>query len=118
MFIPRLQTWLGLALAVTVSAQTRQENDTLGISGGFTSYQTNSFLIGLVKESQTLASLVPTADPHFDFLPDKSYLALRAADGQYQLGDIILRYRASGGKAPWTTLDSAAYRQKVTNVPS
>lgn len=118
MFVSRPQAWLGLALAVTASAQTRLENDTLGISGGYTSYQTNSFLIGLVKESQTLASLVPSADPDFDFLLDKSYLALRAADGQYQLGDVILRYRASGKTDPWTTLDSASYRQKVTNISS
>lgn len=45
-----------------------RQNDTLGLSSGYTSLSTANFDIKLVTDSQILASLKPSGND-FDFLP-------------------------------------------------
>lgn len=87
-------------------------NDTLGLANGYLTFETDSFILQLVKDSQTLASLVPKSLPSFDFQFSKAFLDLRASNGQHQTGDLIIRYRAVGDSA-WTTQDTAASRKPV-----
>jgi hypothetical protein len=79
-----------LALTSVSQAQVPSaQNDTLGLKNGYLTFDTSTFIVQLVKYSQTLASLIPHSNPEFDFQPNKTLLALRAADGKYQTGDLI-----------------------------
>lgn len=98
-----------LFFALTANAQ----NDTLGLSGGYTSLSTANFDIKLVKNSQILASLKPAGDS-FDFLPFDD-IAYRAANGQYHNGDITYRYQQSG-TTQWLSGDSSSTRNRVKSV--
>lgn len=70
------------------------DNDTLGLRNGYSSYRTKNFLLQLVDDLWTLASLGASNNPDFDFQPRKSFLAYRAANGKYQPSDIIFKYRS------------------------
>ncbi|KAK0450413.1 uncharacterized protein EV420DRAFT_753485 [Desarmillaria tabescens] len=85
--------------------------DTLGIKDGFTTFNTGTFTMKLIKDSQTLYSLMPTGSS-FDFMPS-DYMAQRADNGQNHVGDINIRARRSGTSA-WTTISSVVKRSPVT----
>lgn len=102
--------YLGLLVFASVAYS---QNDTLGLSGGYLSLSTANFDLKLVKESQVLASLVPTGDT-FDFLPF-DLISDRAENGQYHNGDITYRYRISG-QTKWTSGDSSQARKAVSSV--
>ncbi|KAH7416820.1 hypothetical protein BKA64DRAFT_730426 [Cadophora sp. MPI-SDFR-AT-0126] len=91
----------------SVSAQT----DNLGLSSGYISFDSSDFHVKLVNSSQTLASISPKSKPAFDFSPF-DVLSQRAANGNYHLGDIAIRYRAVGGQN-WNELNSATARKPV-----
>lgn len=100
-----------LLFALVVNGQ----NDTLGLSSGYTSLSTTNFDIKFVKDSQILASLKPTG-VDFDFLPFDD-ITYRASNGQYHNGDITFRYRTSGA-TKWTSADSSTARKPVKSVKS
>ncbi|KAH6712015.1 hypothetical protein BKA61DRAFT_691591 [Leptodontidium sp. MPI-SDFR-AT-0119] len=96
-------------LVRSVSAQA----DNLGLSNGYISFSTSDFNVKLVKNSQTLASISTKANPAFDFSPF-DVLSQRAANGNYHLGDIALRYRIANGA--WTNINSATARKPVLSL--
>lgn len=100
------------ALSVGVVAQ-YPANDTLGLANGYLNFTTQNWQIKIVGDSQVLASLKP-AGSDFDFSPF-DYLPYRAADGNYHLGDINLRYRQNGN-ATWLSASSATQRAKVNAI--
>lgn len=104
-------------LLVLQFGTSQQVNDTLGLSNGFISFDTESFSIELVADSQTLASQVPKCEPGFDFQPNKTFLGLHAGNGKHQTGDIIFRYRSSCEKQ-WVEHDSSTARTKVISLPT
>ncbi len=61
--------------------------DTLGIKDGFTTFNTGTFIMKFVKDSQTLYSLTP-AGSSFDFMPS-DYMAQRADNGQNHVATSI-----------------------------
>lgn len=85
----------------------------LGLGNGFMSFNTPSFAVQLVKDSQTLYSLKPTSGGGaFDFIPaDK--MTQRQSNGQYHLGDITFRARRVGTTA-WISGDSSTARRVVS----
>lgn len=90
------------------------QNGTLGLSDGFLSFNTSTFNVQLVKDSQTLYSLKPIGGGSFDFIPaDK--MTLRANNGNYHLGDITFRARKVGSTA-WVSGDTSAARKVVKPV--
>ena len=97
-----------LLLITSVSAQ----EDNLGFENGYITVETANFNIKLVKDAQVLASLRPSTNDAFDFLPF-DYLPFRAANGQYHNGDITYRVRPVG-ETDWTDGDSSAARNPVT----
>ncbi|OOQ90480.1 hypothetical protein PEBR_04143 [Penicillium brasilianum] len=86
------------------------QNDTLGLSSGYTSLSTANFDIKLVTDSQILASLKPSGND-FDFLPFDD-ITYRAGNGQYHNGDLTFRYRTSGA-TKWVSADSSSAREQV-----
>lgn len=87
--------------------QPKPTPDDIGFANGMTRMDSSGLQIGLVKDSQTLVSLV--AGGH-DFLPiDRQ--AGRNANGYYQFGDINLRLRVANGE--WKSYSSAAKRSPV-----
>lgn len=103
-FVPAL-------LALGASAQ----NDTLGLSGAYTSLSTANFDIKLVEDSQILASLKPSGG-EFDFLPF-DFLSYRAGNKQYHNGDITYRYRKTGA-SEWLSADSSSARKNIKAIDS
>lgn len=101
-----------LALCLAVVSQT----PTLGLSDGFISFNTSSFSVQLVKDSQTLYSLAPTDGGGFDFIP-ADQMTLRQYDGNYHLGDVTFRARVVGSSA-WISVDTAASRDIVEALPT
>ncbi|KAF8167585.1 hypothetical protein B0H34DRAFT_23059 [Crassisporium funariophilum] len=96
-----------------VTAQT----NTLGLADGFLSFNTSTFAVQLVKDSQTLYSLKPRASGSaFDFIPaDK--MSLRQSNGNYHLGDVTFRVRKSGSTT-WVNGDTSSSRRPVTALPA
>ncbi|MDJ0276434.1 DUF5695 domain-containing protein [Sphingomonas sp. 2R-10] len=68
------------------------------------------FLIGLRRDTQTLARLSPLSEPGFSFVP-LSHQAARAGDGYNHLGDLHLRVREAGGT--WRDFDSSRTRRPI-----
>jgi len=91
----------------SISAQA----DDLGLSNGYIFFDTSDFNVKLVNSSQTLASISPKSKPAFDFSPF-DVLSQRAANGNYHLGDIAIRYRTLGD-GDWIDLNSAISRKPV-----
>jgi hypothetical protein len=104
-----------ILIAALLSFGVDAQDDTLGLSSGYTSLSTANFDIKLVKDSQILASLKPTGDD-FDFLPF-DFILYRAGNGQYHNGDITYRYRASG-TTRWLAGDSSSTRENVREIDS
>ncbi|KAF7358696.1 hypothetical protein MSAN_01208600 [Mycena sanguinolenta] len=106
-----LLTWLVLTAYVRiVTGQT----DTLGLADGFLSFNTTTFSLQLVKDSQTLYSLSP-AGSTFDFVPT-DMMTVRDNNGNYHLGDVTFRVRKVGSTA-WISGDSSTSRKKLTASP-
>ncbi|KAI0644006.1 hypothetical protein C8Q79DRAFT_1002030 [Trametes meyenii] len=85
---------------------------TLGLQDGFLSFDTPSFSVQLVKDSQTLYSLKTKGNSSgFDFIP-ADVMSQRQANGNYHLGDLTFRARVVGSSA-WTSGDTAALRHNV-----
>ncbi|CAI7669971.1 unnamed protein product [Penicillium pancosmium] len=105
----------GVLIAAILSSRVGAQDDTLGLSSGYTSLSTANFDVKLVKDSQILASLKPTGDD-FDFMPF-DFISYRAGNGQYHNGDITYRYRKSG-TTPWLSGDSSSARKKVKTINS
>jgi hypothetical protein len=91
--------------------------DDLGLSNGTIDVSIDSFDIKLVKASGTLASLKPTGAA-FDYLPyDLMLEGSRLEVGEYQWGDIVLRYRTNGSET-WTDANSAKNRSAMASTSS
>ena len=89
-----------------------QSSGTLGLQDGFLSFDTPSFSVQLVKDSQTLYSLTTKGNASaFDFIPS-DVMSQRQANGNYHLGDLTFRARVVGSSA-WTSGDTSAKRQVV-----
>lgn len=86
---------------------------TLGLGDGFLSFNTSTFAVQLVKDSQTLYSL-KTINGSFDFVPTDQ-MTLRQYNGNYHLGDITFRARIVGSNS-WTSGDSSASRNPVITL--
>ncbi|KDR85499.1 hypothetical protein GALMADRAFT_218596 [Galerina marginata CBS 339.88] len=88
------------------------QTNTLGLGDGFISFNTSTFSVQLVKDSQTLYSLKPLSNANFDFIPaDK--MSERQSNGNYHLGDITFRVRKVGSTA-WLSGDTSTSRKPVT----
>ncbi|KAA1478083.1 hypothetical protein DENSPDRAFT_657361 [Dentipellis sp. KUC8613] len=93
------------------------QNPTLGLSDGFLTFNTSTFAVQLVKDSQTLYSLKPQNEANgFDFIP-YDVMSQRQYNGNYHLGDITFRARVAGTTA-WISGDSSAARKNVTALPA
>ncbi|KAJ3821018.1 hypothetical protein F5880DRAFT_879514 [Lentinula raphanica] len=103
---PHIAYWLLILVHSTVS-----QSNTLGLSDGFLSFNTSTFAVQLVKDSQTLYSL-STIDGGFNFIPS-DMMSERANNGNYHLGDITFRARTVGSTA-WTSGDTSTSRVKLT----
>ena len=89
------------------------QSGTLGLQDGFFSFDTPSFSVQLVKDSQTLYSLTTKGNSSgFDFIP-ADVMTQRQSNGNYHLGDITFRARVVGSSA-WTSGDTAAQRRNVS----
>ena len=89
------------------------QSGTLGLQDGFFSFDTPSFSVQLVKDSQTLYSLKTKGNSSgFDFIPT-DVMNQRQSNGNYHLGDITFRARVVGSSA-WTSGDTAAQRRNVS----
>ncbi|OJT05990.1 hypothetical protein TRAPUB_3177 [Trametes pubescens] len=84
------------------------QSGTLGLQDGFLSFDTPSFSVQLVKDSQTLYSLNASG---FDFIP-ADVMAQRQSHGNYHLGDLTFRARLVGSST-WTSGDTSAQRRSV-----
>lgn len=100
-------------LAAGIAAQSIS-NDTIGLANGFLNFTTPNWNVAIVKDSHILASLKPKGDTDFDFSPAQ-YLPMRAANGNYHLGDINLRYRQANSSA-WVMASSALNRSNVNPI--
>jgi len=119
MLFKKLQILFLLAISGNAFAQNPWETlakrpSTLGIEQGYLNFSSPVFHLKLLKSSQTVAALQPTADTAFNFSPEK-FLKTRSSDGAYQLGDINLRIKKSG--AEWKRYSTATKRSAVTALP-
>lgn len=87
--------------------------DNLGLSGGYTNFQSSDFKGTIVKSSGTLASL-NSSRTGFNFLPT-DLLSKLAQNGAHHLGDLTFRYRQAA-TGSWNIVDSAASRKPVTQL--
>lgn len=107
---------VALSLIAASSAIAAQQ-PTLGLSDGFISLDTPIFSVQLVKDSQTLYSLIPkNSSSGFDFVP-ADQMTLRQYNGNYHLGDVTFRVRAAGSET-WIQGDSSAARRSVIALPA
>jgi hypothetical protein len=93
------------------------QNATLGLTDGFLTFNTSSFTVELVKDSQTLYSLRPkngSAAGTFDFIPS-DMMSERQYNGNYHLGDITFRARKVGSTV-WVSGDSSMARRNVNRL--
>lgn len=105
-----------LCSSVIVCAQSPWERlakkqSTLQLEKGFESFNTASFVLKLVRSSQTVAALNPVSEKNFDFTPGDS-LKIRSSNGMYHLGDINLRLKTAGDTG-WKSYSTAANRKPV-----
>ncbi|KQR71392.1 DUF5695 domain-containing protein [Pedobacter sp. Leaf176] len=87
---------------------------TLQLENGFSSFDTGTFMLKLVKSSQTVAGLAPKMVKDFDFIPGDS-LKVRSSDGFYHLGDINLKLK-SGNDTNWKSYSTAVKRSPVKSI--
>ena len=93
-----------------------QTKTALGLEDGTLSFDTPDFTLKLVKDSQTVAALLPKNADGFDFTPSDR-LEKRAADGFNHLGDLTLRVRKGKAEA-WRDYATSAARKPVTALPT
>ncbi|GJJ15242.1 hypothetical protein Clacol_009518 [Clathrus columnatus] len=120
----RQALFLYLILHHFAIALAQSQVPTLGLQDGYLTFDTPSFSIQLVKDSQTLASLKPkgsasqTNNGTFDFYP-LDRLVDRQYNGNYQLGDITFRVREVGKSTDsWINGDSSVSRKTVSSLTS
>ena len=86
---------------------------TLGLSGRVIEFNTSTFSVQLVNESQTLYFLQAlSGNASSSFIPTDQ-MTLRQYNGNYHLGDITFRAR-SVGSTTWTSGDTSVSRRPVT----
>ena len=100
-----------LFIALLASGFVDAQTPTLGLSDGFIPFDTPTFTVQLVKDSQTLYSLSTKNGSGFNFIPTDQ-MSLRQYNGNYHLGDITFRVRTVGSEA-WVQGDSSAARHTV-----
>ncbi|TFK42072.1 hypothetical protein BDQ12DRAFT_645532 [Crucibulum laeve] len=115
-FFPFFHKW-GIILVILASLKfALAQTGTIGLNDGFLSFNSTSFSIQLLKDSQILYSLKPrTSTSAFDFIPSDK-MSLRQSNGNYHLGDITFRARKVGSTA-WVGGDSSTARRNVTALP-
>ena len=96
-----------LALLLGAAGLARSQ---LGLEDGTLDFSTSGFTLSLVKDSQTLYSLVSPAG--FDYIPG-DIMGNRSANGQYHVGDLTYRARLEGSN-DWVDGDTAASRATVS----
>ena len=101
--------------AIILSQLCSAQTATLGLSDGFISFNTSTFAVQLVKDSQTLHSLRPLNNMgNFDFIPSDQ-MQLRQFNGNYHLGDVTYRARLVGTTS-WISGDTSTSRKPVTPI--
>ena len=89
---------------------------TLGLQDGVLTFESPSFSVELVKDSQTLFSIKTKSNSMpFDFIPG-DVMSQRQYNGNYHLGDLTFRARIAGASS-WTSGDTSAQRKNVTALP-
>jgi hypothetical protein len=88
---------------------------TLGLTNGYIELDTPDFNLKLVKDSQTLAALLPKNANGFDFTP-ADQLQARQANRFYHIGDLTFRLRTNNADG-WANYSTAAARQPVAALP-
>ncbi|KAH9855459.1 hypothetical protein C2E23DRAFT_857655 [Lenzites betulinus] len=108
--------YFALVLACSLLRICVAQSGTLGLQDGFLSFNTSTFNVQLVKDSQTLYSLKTSSgsSPGFDFIP-ADVMAQRQSNGNYHLGDLTFRARVVGSSA-WTSGDTSAQRRNLTPI--
>ncbi|KAL4250271.1 Protein of unknown function DUF5695 [Abortiporus biennis] len=107
---------VALLLISSVLLSANGQTATLGLADGFVSFNTPSFSVQLVKDSQTLYSLKPgNGSGTFDFIP-ADMMSQRQYNGNVHLGDISFRARVVGSTS-WISGDSFSSRKAVTPLP-
>ncbi|MEE4117052.1 MAG: DUF5695 domain-containing protein [Marinilabiliaceae bacterium] len=91
-----------------------EEEGSLGLENGFIETEAGDFILKLVKESQTIASLSPKSDKDFDFTPSE-WLSTRKGKRLYHLGDLNLRIRYIEDEE-WMHFSSASDRKPVKPI--
>jgi hypothetical protein len=112
---------LGLLLFAPTQSQAQDNPQqrrpaTLGLEQGTMDIDTPDFTLKLVKDSQTVAALLPKGGQGFDFTP-ADRLAARAGNGYYHLGDLTFRTRINT-EVSWTDYSTAAARHPVSLLPA
>ncbi len=74
-----------------------------------------NFLVGLRRDTQTLARFSPLSEPGFSFVP-LSHQGARSGDGYNHLGDLHLRVRE--GRGAWRDFDSSRTRREIRTLPN
>lgn len=85
------------------------------LSNGYITLDTPQFTLKLVRNSQTVAALLPKGSDGFDFTPGDR-LVERSQNGYYHLGDLDLRLRING-TGPWQGYSTALARKPVSTLP-
>ncbi|THU89382.1 hypothetical protein K435DRAFT_761236 [Dendrothele bispora CBS 962.96] len=90
------------------------QSGTLGLQHGFLSFNTSTFSVQLVKDSQTLYSLESRngVGAGFNFIPT-DVMEDRQSNSQYHLGDLTFRARRVG-TTNWVSGDTSSARRPVT----
>ncbi len=86
------------------------------IDGGKVTLTSSGLSVDILRFSGTVARLSPSADPSLDYTPG-DLLKERSADTYYHLGDLDLRFRATG-ETKWTDVSTAFHREPVADVAS
>jgi len=86
------------------------------LAQGIVNFDTPTFLLSLVRSSQTVAALKPKGYHGFDFTPG-DLLVQRSHNGYYYLGDIDLRLRV-GTSGEWKSYSTAFSRHPVKALPA
>ncbi|KAF9011201.1 hypothetical protein BDQ17DRAFT_1345705 [Cyathus striatus] len=100
------------AVILTLPVLSHAQSGTIGLNDGFLSFNTSSFSVQIIKDSQLLYSLKARSNSTFDFIP-ADQMTLRQSNGNYHLGDITFRARKVGSTA-WVSGDSSTSRRNVT----
>jgi len=102
------------SLGQSIWARLENKPQTLNLKNQ-TEFKVGDFMLKIVDESQTVASLRPHSDLDFDFVPSE-LLEIRSRDSLYHLGDINLMLRKKSEKG-WREFSSAKNRKAVNPLP-